>query len=334
MGALIDQVMSEASLYDRAMAALALKQAEGSPEEAVFILRAFRSTLPRRHYTTVIESESMTIERRISAAFKDIPGGQVLGASKDYTHRLVDFDLSEESPTSAGAWLSAYREALPKEPVSPGLLSVPKVLDYLRNEGLMREVDDDNSPPDDVTKMPLEFPTSRSARLQILTRGQTGAVTALAYASLRGYGPLLHPNVAELRVGALPVAVPDPTDGSNEEDAYYIGSIQVTEVESVVPVTVRQPGGDSRIRLDIGYGICFGRNETKAVAMSLLDQCLEQPDTHSPVHDEEFVLLHIDSVEATGFISHLKLPHYVTFQSELDAVRQAGKESKENGDAQ
>ena len=198
----------------------------------------------------------------------------------------------------------------------------------------MREVDDDNSPPDDVTKMPLEFPTSRSARLQILTRGQTGAVTALAYASLRGYGPLLHPNVAELRVGALPVAVPDPTDGSNEEDAYYIGSIQVTEVESVVPVTVRQPGGDSRIRLDIGYGICFGRNETKAVAMSLLDQCLEQPDTHSPVHDEEFVLLHIDSVEATGFISHLKLPHYVTFQSELDAVRQAGKESKENGDAQ
>ena len=29
---------------------------------------------------------------------------------------------------------------------------------------------------------------------------------------------------------------------------------------------------------------------------------------------------HIDSVEATGFISHLKLPHYVTFQSKLDSV--------------
>jgi len=55
--------------------------------------------------------------------------------------------------------------------------------------------------------------------------------------------------------------------------------------------------------------------------MSLLDQCLERPENGHAVHDEEFVLLHVDSVEATGFISHLKLPHYVTFQSELDSVR-------------
>ncbi len=57
--------------------------------------------------------------------------------------------------------------------------------------------------------------------------------------------------------------------------------------------------------------------------MSLLDQCLEHPDRAHAVHDEEFVLLHIDSVETTGFISHLKLPHYVTFQSELDSVRRS-----------
>ena len=38
----------------------------------------------------------MRIARRISAAFKDIPGGQVLGATYDYTHRLMNFSLETE----------------------------------------------------------------------------------------------------------------------------------------------------------------------------------------------------------------------------------------------
>ena len=76
---------------------------------------------------------------------------------------------------------------------------------------------------------------------------------------------------------------------------------------------------------EIGYGICYGQNETKAIAMSILDQCLEHTESNLPPHDEEFVLMHIDSVESTGFISHLKLPHYVTFQSNLDSVRQIKK---------
>jgi alpha-D-ribose 1-methylphosphonate 5-triphosphate synthase subunit PhnI len=97
MSALVDQVMSEASLYGEAPAALAIKQAEGSPEEAVFLLRAFRSTLPRAHYSTVIRTDAMFVERRISAAFKDIPGGQILGPSLDYSHRLLDFSLWDEA---------------------------------------------------------------------------------------------------------------------------------------------------------------------------------------------------------------------------------------------
>src|SRR5665648_311149 len=51
MRCLIDQVMSESSLYNETIAALAIKQAEGSPEEAVFLMRAYRSTLPRKHYS-------------------------------------------------------------------------------------------------------------------------------------------------------------------------------------------------------------------------------------------------------------------------------------------
>ena len=41
MALLIDRIMSEAGLYAPDYAALALKQCEGSPEEAVFLLRAF-----------------------------------------------------------------------------------------------------------------------------------------------------------------------------------------------------------------------------------------------------------------------------------------------------
>ncbi|MFW5689025.1 MAG: carbon-phosphorus lyase complex subunit PhnI, partial [Spirochaetota bacterium] len=292
MRGLIDQVMSEASLYAESIAALAIKQAEGSPEEAVFILRAFRSTLPRTHYSFDVESESMRIERRISATFKDIPGGQILGASYDYTHRLVDYDLTKETDDDAERRLREWfaRGALGSDHVEP-MGTIPKVVDYLRREGLMRPIEPDDTPPRDVTKEALSFPTTRSQRLQVLTRGQTGAITALGYASLRGYGPLLHPTVGELRVGRLPVTIPNPFgDQDDEDDGYYVGDIKATEVESVVPVAVPRGQGRTEIEFDIGYGICFGQNETKAIAMSLLDQCLENPDPNHPTHDEEFVL--------------------------------------------
>jgi len=325
MRGLIDQVMSEASLYDEEVAAIAIKQAEASPEEVVFLLRAFRSTLPRKHYSRTVESESMEIERRISASFKDIPGGQILGASYDYTHRLIEFQLKEEEKDKdyAEIWLKDYMENIDPTEInekSPVSLKVPKVMDYLRNEGIGMIYENNDTQPKDITKSALKFPTTRSERLQILTRGQTGAVTALGYASLRGFGSV-HPTVGELRVGQLPITLDSPFDqDENEDNSYYIGSIRVTEVESIVPTTIKKPDGTKGQRMDVGYGICYGQNETKAIAMSILDRCLEEP-SDAPTHNEEFVLYHIDSVEATGFISHLKLPHYVTFQAELDSVR-------------
>ncbi|TIT77212.1 MAG: carbon-phosphorus lyase complex subunit PhnI, partial [Mesorhizobium sp.] len=50
--------------------------------------------------------------------------------------------------------------------------------------------------------------------------------------------------------------------------------------------------------------------------------------------DEEFVISHSDNVQATGFVEHLKLPHYVDFQAELDLVRRmrAEYEARENQD--
>ena len=424
MKVLIDQVMAEASLYDETTASVAIKQAEGSPEEAVFLLRAFRSTLPRLHYSREILTEKMWVERRISASFKDIPGGQILGTSPDYSHRLLDFELMDETEEDVRRFLEEAREALAAESAesvkgdlpggglsyagcagseaaeyAPGTIGgrafaderasadlshLPKVIDYLRREGLMAEPPLSNREPKDITQETLTFPTHRAERLQILARGQTGAVTAFGYAALRGYGAVLHPTVGELRVGRLPVTIPDPyavrsgeaveasatkvakpdadfrdesgqaalnsadsahsggapagaasisasefsvpSAAADPEDDYYIGEILVTEVESLIPVPVKRPHGRTEIEFALGYGICFGRNETKAIAMSILDFNLTDGDKESAVGDEELILLHVDSVEATGFISHLKLPHYVTFQSKLDSVRKARSE--------
>jgi len=328
MRCLIDQIMSESRLYSETLAALTIKQAEGSPEEAVFLMRAYRSTLPRKHYSRTVHSADMLVERRISASFKEIPGGQILGAAYDYTHRLIDFSLNEETNEDASHWLQEFNKVSGTGSEKTDLGNLPKVLDYLREEGLIPACADNDSEPDDITKESVQFPTSRSERLQILTSGQTGAVTSLGYAALRSFGAL-HPNVGELRIGNLPVYVDNPFNEQNEdEDAYYIGEIKVTEVETLFPTTVQKGNGQKVLEFGLGYGICYGQNETKAIAMSILDRCLEIGNAEYPTHNEEFVLLHIDSVESTGFISHLKLPHYVTFQSELDSVRKSRKERK------
>jgi alpha-D-ribose 1-methylphosphonate 5-triphosphate synthase subunit PhnI len=326
--ALVDQVMSEASMYSPELAALAIKQAEGSPEEAVFLLRAFRSTLPRKHYSRTVNTEQMNIERRISSSFKDIPGGQILGPTVDYSHRLLDFELLNETPASVRQWLQAYLTSEPADD-DTDLSQLPKVIDLLRREGLMADFPETDHVPDDITRKSVEFPTTRSQRLQMLTRGQTGAVTSLGYAVIRGYGAL-HPTVGELRVGKLPVYVDHPlaTNG-DEQDAYYIGEVRITEAEMLMPETTTRPDGKKILQFRLGYGACFGQNETKAIAMGILDRTLEFKASDYPTHDEEFVLYHIDSVESTGFISHLKMPHYVTFQSELDKYRKTREQAEE-----
>ena len=338
---LVDQVMGEASLYAPQLAALALKQAQGSPDEAVFLLRAFRSTLERPYVSRPVDTAEMRPDRRISAAFKDVLGGQILGATRDYSHRLLAFELAEEDEAA----LSCKREELDAHfaaasPVSapasaPAPTTLPRVLDYLRKEGLVDPVVPSDAEPMDTTMCPLSFPAPRSVRLQTLSRGMTQAVEALGYAAIRGFGPA-HPTVGELRRGLVAVAVDHPCAQGDPEDAYYLGSVPVTEVESVFMAEGEiASDGKDRLSLAVGYGLVFGRAETKAIAMSVLDRCLDIGDARYPTQDEEFVLYHVDGVEATGFISHLKLPHYVTFQSKLSSVRttRTSPDAKEAEDA-
>ena len=103
----VDRVMTEGSLYDRELAALAIKQARGDMIEAIFLVRAFRATLPRFGATEPVDTGAMQVRRRISSTFKDIPGGQILGPTFDYTHRLLDPQLADgftpETPATAEA---------------------------------------------------------------------------------------------------------------------------------------------------------------------------------------------------------------------------------------
>jgi alpha-D-ribose 1-methylphosphonate 5-triphosphate synthase subunit PhnI len=75
LGLAVDRVMIEGSLHDRELAALAIKQAQGDLIEAVFLLRAYRTTLPRLGVSLPLDTMRMTVGRRISATFKDVPGG-------------------------------------------------------------------------------------------------------------------------------------------------------------------------------------------------------------------------------------------------------------------
>jgi alpha-D-ribose 1-methylphosphonate 5-triphosphate synthase subunit PhnI len=311
----VDRVMAEGSLYAPLYAAVALKQAEGDAIEAAFTLRALRSTMRRALRSEVARTDQMRVMRRISAAFKDVPGGQVLGPTRDYAIQLLDFSLLEEDDAAVVDFLAGYTEL---DPARLGEPRFPRVLDLLRAEGLLAARSrPDPTPPFDVTREALRFPAARSAKLQTLARGETGALMALAYSTMRGHGNI-HPVVGELRVGHVPLWVRHPA----VDEPLFVGEVLATEAE-VISTEFTAGGDGGSTAFSVGYGLCFGHNELKAIAMAILDRATAAARPESPGEDEEFVLLHSDGIESSGFTAHWKLPHYVTFQSELDRLRAA-----------
>ena len=317
----VDRVMAEGSLHDPDLAALAIKQARGDLIEAIFLIRAYRTTLPRFGASRPVDTGAMAAIRRVSATFKDVPGGQVLGPTFDYTHRLLDFALAAEG-------------AAPHAPQADALGPLPRVSDFLGAEGLLEDEPARDTPPPDLTREPLELPACRALRLQALARGDEGFILSLAYSSQRGYGRT-HPFVGELRIGQVMVTLDIPELGF----AVDIACITVTECETVNQFTgsKTQPPQFTR-----GYGLVFGQSERKAISMSLVDRALRwdelgEDSIGAPVQDQEFVLAHCDNIQASGFLEHIKLPHYVDFQSELELVRrlraQAQGGAQDGGDA-
>lgn len=315
----VNRVMAEGSLYDPDLAALAIKQARGDMVEAVFLLRAFRTTLPRHAAALPVETAAMRVDRRVSATYKDAPGGQVLGPTFDYTHRLMDFALAAEG--------NDLPPAAARAPASPA--PVAHIASFLNAEGLIEAATPSDATPRDLTREPLELPADRALRLQALARGDEGFLLSLAYSTQRGYGRT-HAFVGELRIGMVAVEVEIPELGF----AVELGEVELTECE-----TVNQFKGSKTEppQFTRGYGLVFGQSERKALAMSLVDRALrwqelDEDFTGAPAQDEEFVLSHCDNVQATGFLEHIKLPHYVDFQSELELIRRLRAEARANLD--
>jgi alpha-D-ribose 1-methylphosphonate 5-triphosphate synthase subunit PhnI len=319
----VDRVMTEGSVYDPELAALAIKQASGDLVEAIFLLRAYRATLPRLGSTCPLDTTHMQLDRRISATFKDLPGGQVLGPTYDYTQRLLDFSLLAKAQTLDSTPGDAAAAPLPDRPPE----AVPRVVDLLNQEGLIEKFEPlaGDPAPSDLTREPLRFPAGRATRLQNLARGDEGFLLAMAYSTQRGYSHT-HPFVGEVRLGQVAVEIEPEELGF----AISIGDIEITECEMV-----NQFGGSKTEppKFTRGYGLAFGHSERKAMAMSLVDRALRSEELgeaiESPAQLQEFVLSHSDSLEASGFVQHLKLPHYVDFQSELELVRKMRSQRNE-----
>jgi alpha-D-ribose 1-methylphosphonate 5-triphosphate synthase subunit PhnI len=346
LGLGLDRVMAEGSLYDETAAATAIQQAQGDLTEAVFLVRAFRTTLKRFGTSRPVDTTEMTAFRRVSGIYKDIPGGQILGPTYDYTHRLINTgpapdengtgadagkhpaDPDNSPPPAPGLSGPAGRQS-PDQTIPPLPDKLTRVMDILKKQGLVSEDLSSLSPEtgrdsvEDLTRQPLTFPVSRTLRLQGLARGDEGFLLGSAYSLQRGFGLDRHPFLGELKVGYATVCFTPPELGFE----ICIGRIRLTECVMVS----RQDDAHGRAAgFDTGYGLVFGQNERKAMSMSLLDRSLSDADKTAdagtgkaayPAQDPEFILSHCDSVESSGFVQHLKLPHYVDFQSELVFIR-------------
>lgn len=311
----VNRVMGEGSLYDPDLAALAIKQARGDLIEAVFLIRAYRTTLPRFGASEPVDTGAMACVRRISATFKDAPGGQVLGPTFDYTHRLIDFALAAEgAPPAPGP---APAEGLPGP--------MPHITGFLNRDGLIEVEPPTDTIPPDLTREPVAFPAPRALRLQALARADEGFTLGMAYSTQRGYGRT-HAFVGELRIGLVEVVLEIPELGF----AVSVGRIEITECETVNQFKGSRTEPPQFTR---GYGLVFGQAERKAISMSLVDRAMRwrelgEDDMGAPAQDQEFVLMHGDNIQATGFLEHIKLPHYVDFQAELELIRRLRAEAE------
>lgn len=311
------RVMAEGALYAEQLAAEALFQAQGDLIEAVFLVRAYRATLPRWLDAEPLRTGEMRAQRRISSAFRDLPGGQRLGETYDYSHRFPGFFGHLQQPEENDGGDVAIAAAVGMEETG--------VMAWLEREGLIETAAGDAGmaadTDGDLTVRPLVFPARRAQRLQALARGDEGFLLSLAYSTQRGYGNS-HPFIAELRAGEVEVEIVPPELGF----AVVIGTVTVTECQMVNQFGSAE---DGEARFTRGYGLALGQSERKAIAMALVDRALRAgelgEEVIAPAQDEEFVLSHCDNVEATGFVEHLKLPHHVDFQAELQTLRHLRK---------
>lgn len=331
---LVDRAMGEGGLWDEDLAAMAIRQAEGDLIEAAHLLRSYRSTLPRLAYSEPVDADHLTILRRIVPAFRNPPGPQLLGRTSDYTGRLLELVAEDDARAEADKVAARRRERVrvvldsagDAPAGAPADRRPRRLMDVLRERDLLvdRRRDDDPE-PFDITRVPARPGAPRSARLATMARAETGALMNLWYRNILGPdGYLSEITLGEVRHGWLPVPVRHPHTGAPVE----VGRVRVTEVEAIEDLDGLE---EDRTRFDVGYGLCFGHNERKAIAMANLDIACDRDGGRTSL--EQSVLLTTDGLDAAGFLEHLKLPHYVTFRSMVErkvAVRAAKTPQEES----
>ena len=344
----VDRIMGESGLYDEATAADAFRQAEGDLLEAAHLVRAYRSALPRLALSTATDADEMSVLRRIVPASRTPGGPQLLGRTTDYTARVLERpdgpppapaagpgpETESQSPETAApetagpdttapetapetaetAETTETTETAARERADPR--RPPRFYEQLLKADLAvrHEERADDPEPFDVSRGAARPPAPRSAVLASMARAETGALVALWYRSIRGPDGAFHEvTLGELRHGRLPVRVIHPLTGH----AVEIGQVRATEAEAVEDL---DGPAEDRTRLDVGYGLCFGHNERKAIAMANLDIAFRRAAQSDTTGDEleQLLLLTTDGLDSSGFLEHLKLPHYVTFRSIVD----------------
>ena len=338
----VDRVQGEGGLWCPQLAATALRQAEGDLIEAAHLLRSYRATLPRFAYSKPVPTDEMKVLRRIVPAFRNPPGPQLLGRTTDYTGRLLDL-TAENDARAAADKLAATENILMRQtgndlpesglrvgeaPDEEPQRSPRRLLNVLRGMDMVvdrRRTDDPE--PADITRVPARPPAPRSARLAVMARAETGALVNLWYRNVLGPDGYLHEiTLGDVRHGYLPVPVIHPYTG----EQITIGELRMTEAEAIEDL---DGVDEDRQRFDVGYGACLGHNERKAIAMANLDIACHRDNGRTQL--EQSILLTTDGLDASGFLEHLKLPHYVTFRSMMErkmAVRKASADTSDKSD--
>lgn len=323
-GASIDRIMGEAGLWDEPTAARAFVQAAGDTAEAVHLLRAHRSTLPRLAVTVPVDARDMQILRRIVPAHRSPDGPQLLGATVDYTARILR-DADDVDP------LPIVDDVSHQQPAAAADEPFQRYSDFLRSRDLLAEpADASDQEPIDLALTPPRLPAPRSALLSAMALGETGGLVSLWYRSILGPDGYADESVTlgEVRHGRVALEVRHPHTGGS----MCIGSIRVSETETFAHLDER---GEDPSRFEAGYAMALGRNERKAIAASSMDLAATRY-AGTPEGDvlQQLIMLTTDGLASNGFLEHLKLPHYVTFRSMMDRAEAAQVEQADSVDRQ
>jgi len=305
----VDRVQGEAGLYDETTAADAFRQAEGDTLEAAHLVRAHRSTLPRLAVSEPVDPDEMVVLRRIVPAHRAPDGPQLLGRTTDYTGRQLERPSAPPPASSNGHRAGPATVAEHDTPAgrTAAQRHPRRFSALLRELDLLMEHAPRDAEPFDITRRPPRPPAPRSAVLASMARAETGALVGLWYRSILGPDGDIHEvTLGEVRHGRFPLRVRHPHTGRPVE----IGQFRATETEAIEDL---DGADEDRTRLDVGYGLCFGHNERKAIAMANLDIACRRFGRSGPL--EQVLLLTTDGLDSAGFLEHLKLPHYVTFRS-------------------